>query len=247
MVIFILLMKILLMNYTRTLSATFYIVLASVLLNSCDEPEDDKNGKEFQKNLSSFNNTMNNLDNTLDLMDSMQQSIESVEENRALGIIDDDEAIRQLNQINNTLGKQITHSSNMAVINGIPNWAKQLGLTAPVNMTFDNELSQSTSEGNQNEGFNSIILVYNGNYDEAIKQAGIIAQKANIPMSQDYKDALVLSRDYNIETIKGASYMNFEFGSNNNPQYNISITVDDFGTLTINITDTYALMEQLDN
>ncbi len=247
MVIFILLMKILLMNFTRILLATFYIVSACILLYSCDEPENDKDGKDFKKNLSSFNNTMSNLDNTLDLMDSMQQSIESVEENRALGIIDDDEAIRQLNQINNTLAKQITHSSNVAAIKGIPDWAKQLGLTEPINMTFDNELSQSTSEGNQNEGFNSIILVYNGSYEEAIKQAGIIAQKANIPMSQDYKDALVLSHDYNIETIKGASYMNFEFGSNNNPQHNISITVDDFGTLTINVTDTYALIEQLNN
>jgi len=39
--------------------------------------------------------------------------------------------------------------------------------------------------------------------------------------------------------------MNFDFGSDNNPRYNISITVDDYGTLTINATDSYALMQQL--
>lgn len=247
MVIFILLVKILLMSFTRILLAIIYIFSASILLYSCDEQKNNKDKKGFKQNLSSFNNTMNDLDNTLDLMDSMQHRIESIEEKRSLGIISDEEAINQLNQISNTLGRQITHSSNVAAINGIPNWAKQLGLTEPVNMTFNNELSQSTSESNQNEGFNSIIMVYNGNYEEAINQAGIIAQKANIPMSQDYKDALVLSRDYNIETIKGASYMNFEFGLSDNPRYNISITVDDFGTLTVNATDTYAPMEQLND
>jgi len=237
-------MKILLMkliNITSNIISVFFVL---VLLTSCDEPE-KKDGKNFQENLSSFNSTMSELDNTMDLMDSMQQEIDNIEEERALGNISDEDAILKLNQINNTLGRQIAKTSNTGSINGIPTWATQLGLTEPTNMSFDSDYSQFTSENNENEGFNSVILVYKGNYEEAIKQAGIIAQKANIPMSQDYKDALLLSREYNIETIKGASYMNFNFGSDNNPRYNISITVDDFGTLTINATDTYALMNQL--
>lgn len=237
-------MKILLMKLINITTNIISVFLSLALLSSCDEPEEN-DGKDFQQNLSSFNNTMSELDNTMDLMDSMQLKMDNIEEDRALGKISDDDAILKLNQINITLGRQIAKTSNTGSVAGIPAWAKQLGLSEPANMSFDKDYSQSTSENNKNEGFNSVILIYKGNYEESIKQAGIIAQKANIPMSQDYKDALVLSKEYNIETIKGASYMNFDFGSDKNPRYNISITVDDFGTLTINATDTYALMKQL--
>jgi len=243
-IVFILLMKILLMRFIQITLNIISIFFVLTILHSCDEPVED-DSKDFQQNLNSFNNTIDELDNTLDLMDSMQQKINDIEEQRALGKISDEDAILKLNHINNTLGRQIAQTSSTGSIVGIPVWAKQLGLTEPANMSFDRDYSQSTSENNNSEGFNSIILVYKGNYEEAIKQAGIIAQKANIPMSQDYKDALILSKEYDIETIKGASYMNFEFGSDNNPRYNISITVDDNGTLTINATDTYALMKQL--
>ena len=113
-------------------------------------------------------------------------------------------------------------------------------------MVLDKDYSQTTSENNDNEGFNSITLVYHGNYDVAMKQSEIIAKKARIPISKDYEDAMILSQKYDIETIKGASYLNFELGSDDNPRYNISITVKDDGTLTINATDTYALMKQLE-
>ncbi|MFK5856602.1 MAG: hypothetical protein QM503_10755 [Bacteroidota bacterium] len=232
------------MNITQTISTLIWVSIVFGLLASCDEHA-KKDGENFTENLSSFNNTMDKLDSTLNLMDSMQIKIDKIEQDRNNGIITDEEAITKLNNLNNTLGRQIAHSSNINPVTGIPSWAKQLGLTAPANMVFDSDFSQSTSENNADEGFNSIILVYNGSYAEAIKQAGIIAQMANIPMSQDYKDALTLSQEYDIETIKGASYINFEFGSKNNPRYNISITVDDKGVLTINATDTQALMNQL--
>lgn len=221
-----------------------YFAVVSILFNSCDEQETNDNQK-FQQNLNSFNSTMDKLDSTLNLMDSLQKSVDKIEEERALGNISNEEAIEKLNNINNTLGRQIASTSNFHPVDGIPAWAKQFGLTAPSGMKLDRDYSQSTSEKNDNEGFNSITLIYRGKYSTALEQAGIIANKANIPMSQDYKDALLLSEKYNIETIKGAAYMNFTFGSDNNPRYNISITVDDMGTLTINATDTYALMQQL--
>ncbi|MBC8321401.1 MAG: hypothetical protein H8E34_11845 [Bacteroidetes bacterium] len=226
-------------------TSVFCLIVFSLLLQSCNEPVKNEE-KVFQQNLSSFNTTINKLDSTLDLIDSMQLKVEDIEEQRVLGKISDEEAINRLNQINNTLGRQIAKTSNFHPVRGLPVWALQLGLTEPTGMVLDKDYSQSTSEDNDNEGFNSIILVYHGNYDVAIKQAGIIASKANIPMSQDYKDALNLSKKYNIETIKGASYMNFELGSDDNPRYNISITVTDDGTLTINATDNFALMQQLD-
>lgn len=232
------------MHFRTSTSAFFCFIVASLLLHSCDGPETNEN-KDFQQNLSSFNSTINKVDSTFKLMDIMQQKVEDVERERALGEISDEEAIEKLNHIHNTLGRQIASTSNVRPVNGLPAWARQLKLSEPTGMELDRDYSQATSENNDDEGFNSIILIYRGNYDAAITQAGIIAEKANIPMSQDYKDALMLSRKYDIESIKGASYMNFEIGSDNNPKYNISITVDDDGTLTINATDTDALMKQL--
>lgn len=223
-----------------------YLIFISVLFVSCDEPETRKS-KDFQQNLRSFTSTMTKLDSTFDLLDSMQLEVDKVEEERALGKISDDEAIEKLNQINNTLGRKIAKTSNFHPVNGLPAWAKQLGLSEPIGMVLDQDYSQTTSENNDNEGFNSVTLVYNGNYDVAMKQAGIIAKKANIPLSKDYEDAMILSEKYNIESIKGVSYLNFELGSDYNPRYNISITVKDDGILNINATDTHALMMLLND
>ncbi len=222
----------------------FYLILILVLLPSCDEAETKKK-QDFQENLNSFNNTITKLDSTFDLMDEMQKEVDKVEEERALGKINDEEAINKLNQINNTLGRQIAKTSNFHPVDGLPAWAKHLGLSEPVGMVLDKDYSQITSENNDNEGFNSVTLIYRGSYDVAMKQSSIIAKKANIPISKDYQDALILSQKYNINTIKGASYLNFELGSDDNPRYNISITVKDDGTLTINATDTHALLMQL--
>ncbi len=219
-------------------------ILFSVLFYSCDEVPEDKE-KDFQQNLSSFTSTMDKLDSTMNLMDQLQTKIEEVEAERAKGTITDEEAINELNRLNNTIGRQIAKTSNTNPISGLPRWAKKLGLTEPVGLSFDKDFSQSTSEHNVNEGFNSVILVYHGDYDIAMQQAEIIAHKAGIPLSKDYKDALLLSEKYGIESIKGASYMNFEIGSESNQRYNISITVDNDGTLTINATDTDALLNQL--
>jgi hypothetical protein len=232
------------MRIRSVITFLFYIAVTIGLI-SCDEPEPKKE-KDFQENLNTFNSTMTKLDSTLDLIDELQQEVDNVEEQRALGKISDDEAIEQLNQINNTLGRKIAKVSNFHPVDGLPSWAKELGLSEPVGMVLDKDYSQITSESNESEGFNSVTLVYRGDYDVAMKQAGIIAGKANIPMSKEYEDAIILSEKYNINSIKGASYLNFELGSDNNPRYNISITVKDDGTLTINATDTHTLLMQLD-
>ncbi len=222
-----------------------YFILALAIFISCDEvPKEDE--KDFQQNLSSFTSKMDNIDSTLDLMDKMQEDIDKIEQQRMDGNISDDKAIEELNKINNTIGRQLAKTSNSNPVVGLPRWAIKLGLSEPTGMKFDSDFSQSTSENNDLEGFNSVIMVYHGDYNQSMIQAEKIAKRANIPLSQDYKDALLLKKEYGIETIKGASYMNFKFGSDDNPRYNISITVDNDGTLTINATDTDALMQQLE-
>jgi len=229
-----------------TFTYFFYFTAILLLIYSCDEPE-SKDDKIFQENLNSFNNRMSKLDSTLALMEELQNEVDKVEKDKALGKISEAEANAKLNQINNSLGRELSRVSKTNPVNGLPTWAKQLGLTEPTGMILDGDFCQTTSENNKTEGFNSVMLVYNGEYNHAISQAGIIADKAGIPMSQAYKDALILSQEYDIESIKGASYMNFEIGSDNNPKYNISITVDDNGTLSINATDTDALIRELED
>ena len=223
--------------------AVLVIVLPFFTL-SCDEPqkEDDP---DFQENLSSFNSTMTKLDSTMDLMDRLQENVDKIEEDKAMGRISDEEALEKLNELNNTLGRKIARTSNFHPVNGLPAWARQLGLTEPDGLIFDKDFSETTSEYNDSEGYNSVLMVYNGNYQKSMEQAAIIAQKAGIPLSKDYKDAMELSEKYGVETIKGAVYLNFDLGSENNPRYNISITVDEEGTLTIGATDTKMMMKQL--
>jgi hypothetical protein len=88
-------------------------------------------------------------------------------------------------------------------------------------------------------------MVFHGSYDLAMNQAATIAQKAGIPMSKDFKDAQQLAAEYGIESLKGMAYMNFEMGSMDLPPYTISISVDDDGTLTLSVTDTRKLAEQM--
>ncbi len=237
-------MKILQMIISKNTIQLLLFIPLLIVLHSCDEPE-VKNEKTIRTDINSLNKKLSEIDNTLNLMDSAQQIINSIKNDLRHGLISNEDAAFKLNQVNNSIGREIAKTSNTNPVTKLPKWALQLGLTSAKNMTLDANYSQSTSENNPNEGFNSVVLVYKGTYDEAIKQAEIIAAKANIPMSQDYKDALILSREYNITSIKGASYMNFEFGSTNNPKYNISITVDEFGILIINATDSFALLKQL--
>ncbi len=233
------------MNYP--IKSLIFLFIITSLLYSCDEyPADEKNeGQNFTENLNSFTNTMDRVDSTLDLMDQLQKEIDNIEEDREAGRITDDEAIIRLNDINSKLGRKIAKQSNASQTTTLPRWARKLGLTEPVGMTMDKDYSQSTSERDPSEGFNSVIMVYRGSYETAMNQAEIIAKKANIPLSQDYKDALLLKNEYGIEAIKGASYMNFEIGADDNPKYTISITVDDDGTLTINATDNEAFLNQI--
>ncbi|MDP2724546.1 MAG: hypothetical protein Q8O72_17560, partial [Bacteroidales bacterium] len=142
-------------------------------------------------------------------------------------------------------GRRIARNSNLNPTKKLPMWASRLGLTEPQGMTLDGDYSQSTSERNVNEGYNSVVMVFHGSYDLAMNQAAAIAQKAGIPMSKDFKDAQQLAAEYGIESLKGMAYMNFEMGSMDLPPYTISISVDDDGTLTLSVTDTRKLAEQM--
>lgn len=113
-------------------------------------------------------------------------------------------------------------------------------------MVLDSDYSQVTSETNPDEGFNSLLMVYKGNYDTAMKQAAIIAARARIPMTPEYRTILEMNAHSSKEDmIKGVAYMNFEPGAPNQPRYAIAITVSNKGVLTISATDTKKMEQQL--
>ncbi len=228
--------------FSSTTSIFIFLSLFFSLLQSCDDTK-PSDAHKFNKDLGKFNRTIHKVDKTMDLMDTMQTEIDNVEKDLALGKINEAEAHRRLNEINNTYGRQIAKNSNYHPATGLPQWAKDLGLSEPKGMVLDKDFSQITSENNAVEGYNSVTLVYKGRYKNAMQQAAIIAKKAHIPMTKESKNAQEMEKKYGEVIMKGVIYMNFELGGKNNPRYNIAITVDENGTLTMSATDTQKMEE----
>jgi len=179
-------------------------------------------------------------------MDNMDARILEVKKQRDAGRISDKEAQRRIDAINKTLGREVAKSTKKIPVYDLPGWAKALGLTLPEGLSLDQDFSQITSENNPQEGFNSVTLVYRGKYLNAMQQASIIAGKARIPLSDEYKTAFEMKQKYGDEIIKGAVYMNFKLGATQNPRYTVAVSVDESGTLTISAADSKKMKEQLE-
>ncbi len=122
---------------------------------------------------------------------------------------------------------------------GLPGWAKKIGLTEPKGMEVDEVYSTENSVDNPHEGFNSIDLIYNGDYDVAMVEAKKIAGKANIPIDKMWETATKLHKD-----IKGISYTNLTSKADDF-EYRISIVVDKEGELKISATNDKQMLDAL--
>ncbi len=232
----------------RIVRNSFYLlglmILFSALLPGCQEPETTQ-AENFENELQSFNQKMDKLGESMDLMDAMQQEIDEIEREANRGEISDAEAVRRVNQVKNTYGRALSRRSNINPATALPDWARGLGLSEPRGMTLDLDYSQTTSALNPEEGFNSVLLVYTANYNHAIAEAKRIAELAGIPISKDFQQAVELARTYSSAPIRGVAYMNFDpFVSDND--YNISITVDEDGMLTISVVDVEQMSVQFE-
>lgn len=222
--------------YVALLSSLFFMVTACL-------PEEKTESEKFENQLESFNQSMESIGTTMDMVDAMQAEIETIERKRALGELSDKEADKQLNEVKETYGRVIARRSNINPATALPDWARQLGLSEPVGLTLDHDYSQLTSVKNADEGFNSVLLVYTGDYNSAMREAERLANAANIPMSKDYKQAVELAKTYSSTPIRGIAYMNFDpFISD--ADFNISITVDETGMLTISAVNVRQMQKQ---
>jgi hypothetical protein len=220
--------------------------IASLLFLFSCLPEEKSETEKFENELSHFNESMESIGQTMDLVDAMQAEVDRIEKSRALGELTDKEADEQLNELKETYGRIIARRSNVNPATSLPDWAKNLGLLEPAGLTLDTDYSQLTSVSNPEEGFNSILLVYYGDYELAMNEASRIARAAGIPLSKDYKQAVELAKTYSTTPIKGVAYMNFDpFVSD--ADFNISITVDETGMLTISAVDVAQMKKQFEN
>jgi hypothetical protein len=203
---------------------------------SCGSPHSNPK-KKFDVRLNKFNRSLQKADKTMDMMDDRESRKAKVQEDYRKGEITKAVAQKRLSAIDNQYNRKVAVSSGNVHGSGLPGWAKALGLTEPKNMVIDKSLSQVTNEDKREGGFNSLTLVYKGSYKQAMEQAEKVAAKAGIPLTPEYKTAMEMKRKYGDDILKGAVYMNFELGAKNNPKYNIAITVDEKGVLTISATD----------
>ena len=214
-------------------------------LFSCGSPQSNPK-KKFDVRLNKFNRSLRKADKTLDLMDAMAARKALVEADYRSGRITEAEARRRLAAINNQFNRKISGESTAAPGKGLPKWAKAIGLIEPQKMVLDKSLSQITSEDQNGGGYNSLTLVYKGSYRQAMAEARKIAAHANVPLTPEYRTAMEMKRKYGDEILKGAVYMNFEPGGrSSHSNYNIAITVDASGVLTITATDAVKMEKEM--
>ncbi|MDO8899060.1 MAG: hypothetical protein Q7V19_15525 [Bacteroidales bacterium] len=224
---------------------TLAVVIILFTFTQCDPPKEASETDRFETELQTFNNRMNNIGQSMEILDAMQNELDEVEKLRAEGRIDDAEFNTRSNEIKDTYGRAMARQKNTAPVSGLPQWARELGLSEPVGLILDQEFSQVTSANNADEGFNSVLLVYLGNYNTAMQEAQRIASAARVPLSKDFLEAKEITELYSSTPIKGVAYMNFDPFLKDAP-INISITVDETGMLTISAVNVEQMSRQFE-
>lgn len=229
-----------------------YLFLGSILLFAlffflvaCEPPKQESETERFERELKSFNHQIDNLGQQVQLLEAMQSELDELERKRATGDITDEEFRSKTSLVKDTYGRALAKREPQPSFMGLPTWAVDLGLSLPNGMQLDQAFSQITSVNNPNEGFNSITLVFNGDYPTAMQEASRIAQQARVPLSKDFEEARDIAAKYGSSPLKGVAYMNFEPFKKDAP-VNISITVDETGVLTISAVDVQQMNRQLE-
>ena len=160
-------------------------------------------------------------------------------------------ACSSIDQKGKVMNDSITADSAKVATDGhitgtsLPDWAKRLGLSEPKNMKLVPDMSHLTSAVMPGEGFNSVTLVYSGNYDTAMNQATRIAKAAKLPPSKEYKAFRKQAiHAGHVNMVKGIAYMNYDL-STRDTNFLIYVQVDEKGMLTVSATDMKQMNLQL--
>jgi len=120
--------------------------------------------------------------------------------------------------------------------NKIPDWVVKLGISEPEGMKFDLDYSHYTSVKVPTEGFNSVSIVYTGDYDIAVKTAAKIAANAKLTPGRNFKAKGSPVSKLVHNNNKAITYLNYSLG-NTDQDFLISVQVEPTGRLIIEVTD----------
>ncbi len=126
----------------------------------------------------------------------------------------------------------------------MPEWVRNLGVIEPSEMKFERVFSEFTSVENPSEGFNSVTLVYSGDYDIAINAAALIADSCHLHPGRNFiAKGSPFNNNGTIAKIP-VNYLNYSLG-HADMDYLISVQVEPSGLLTIAVTDNKQLTARL--
>jgi len=118
----------------------------------------------------------------------------------------------------------------------IPVWVTKLGISEPFGMKFDEVFSHNNYVTDPSEGFNSVSLVYNGDYAQAVEEAARIAANAKLTSVGNFKTIGSPLRKAANNTNRFIRYLNYSL-ENTDKDFLISVQVEPSGRLTIMVTD----------
>jgi len=118
----------------------------------------------------------------------------------------------------------------------IPDWVTNLGISEPEGMKFDEVLSHYTFVNDPTERFNSVSLVFIGDFDNALNQATKLAAKANLTPRRNFIAKGSPAKKNTDKNNQEISFMNYDLG-NMDQNFLISLQVEPSGSLTIMVTD----------
>lgn len=153
-------------------------------------------------------------------------------------------------EVQQDLEDQIDEMESQDMDLSYPGWLKDLNIDEPNWLILNTDDSYVNSK--KIEWFNSVHFVYEWDYDKAMSEAKSIARKAWIELSEEFAMAQEMVENMGIENInmqelmwdlKWALYTNYTLMEEPTEEYIISITVDEFGVLEIDVADRAAMEE----
>ena len=118
----------------------------------------------------------------------------------------------------------------------IPDWVTKLGISEPEGMKFDEVLSHYTFLNDPSERFNSVSLVYTGDYDKAVGQAIKLASKAKLTPGRNFRAKGGPVAELKVHSNSQISFVNYSL-EDMDQHFLISVQVEPSGSLTIMVTD----------
>lgn len=227
----------------KLINYSFLIVATSVFAcNPVPGQEEEKSAdsnKDLQEQSESLGKALDNINDAMDLAKLLNEKIQLVESEYEKGRFSREKADGMIRTLNESY-KITTGEIDPEKLIIFPAWLADINITEPQGLTIKADESYLTSQESLNDGYNSILFIYNGNYNKAISEAGRIAGLANIPLSKQYQEAkdLEAKLGHKIDGVKGISYVNYDFGDlDPNLRIRIAISVDENGKLIMHIVD----------